>query len=339
MTSSYSTSEMPSEVSKAERPRWGAAESVINEGHLRRREPRSSLGSSFPVERGIFAPTVQISPIGAATRHSAGWQGLTAESIYAPAQKTIECQYSAPCHLLVMYVDGIRRDGATSIAGAAPSRLRHVANKLTFVPANHAYNEWLEVRTPMRISYLYLDPSKLDRSRNEDTAYAPKVFFHDPVVWDTATKLKGVIESGKANPAYVDALTEVLAHELSRPDEEPSRNSPARRGGLAIWQMRIVTQHIEEHIGEQISLVTLAKLARLSEAHFCRAFKQSFGVPPHEYHVQRRVEKAKALLAERNASVTDVGFALGYAHTSSFGAAFRKITGRSPREFRRDFSR
>jgi hypothetical protein len=75
-----------------------------------------------------------------------------------------------------MYVDGIRRDGETSIAGAAPSRLRHLANKLTFVPANHAYNEWLEVRTPMRISYLYLDPSKLDRSCNEDTAYAPKVF-------------------------------------------------------------------------------------------------------------------------------------------------------------------
>jgi AraC family transcriptional regulator len=102
--------------------------------------------------------------------------------------------------------------------------------------------------------------------------------------------------------------------------------------------MRIVTQHIEDHVGEQISLGALAELARLSQAHFCRAFKQSFGVPPHEYHVQRRIEKAKALLAERNASVTDVGFALGYSHTSSFSVAFRKITGRSPREFRRDFS-
>lgn len=337
MTSRYSTSEMPAETSEAERPRWGAAESVINEGHLRGREQRSRFGSSLPVECGILASTVRMSPIGAVKRHIAAWQDLTVESIYAPAQKTIECQYSAPRHLLVMYVDGIRRDGETSIAGAAPSRLRNVANKLTFVPANHAYNEWLEARTPMRISYLYLSPFKLDRSRNEDTAYAPKVFFHDPVVWDTATKLKGVIESGKANPSYVDALTEVLAHELSCPDEELSRNSPARRGGLAIWQMRIVTQHIEEHIGEQSSLVTLAKLARLSQAHFCRAFKQSFGVPPHEYHLQRRIEKAKALLAERNASVTDVGFASGYAHTSSFSVAFRRITGRSPREFRRDF--
>jgi AraC family transcriptional regulator len=327
MTNMYSPSEIPTEVSKADRV----------EGHLRGREQRPSFGSSLLVERGIFAPTVQISPIGAATRHSAGWQGLTAESIYAPVQKRIECQYTAAFHLLVLYVDGIRCDGETSIDGVAPSKLRNVANKLTFVPANHAYDEWHEARTPMRISYLYLDPSKLDRSRNEDTMYAPKVFFDDSVVWDTATKLKSVIESGKAAHSYVDALIDVLSHELSRSDKELSRNSPVSRGGLASWQMRIVTQHIEEHFGEQISLGTLAKLARLSQAHFCRAFKQSFGVPPHGYHVERRIEKAKALLAERNASVTDVGFALGYAHTSSFSVAFRKITGRSPREFRRDF--
>ena len=215
MTSRYSTSEMPSEVSKAERPRWGAAESVINGGHLRRRKRRPSFGSSFLVEREIFAPTVQISPIGAATRHSAGWQGLTAESIYAPVQKRIECQYSAAFHLLVMYVDGIRRDGETSIDGVAPSRLRNVANKLTFVPANHTYDEWHEARTPMRISYLYLDPAKLDGSRNEDTVYAPKAFFDDSVVWNTATKLTSVIESGKAAHSYVDALIDVLSHELS----------------------------------------------------------------------------------------------------------------------------
>ena len=192
MTNMYSPSEIPTEAGRFE-------------GHLRGRERRPSFGSSFLVEREIFAPTVQISPIGAATRHSAGWQGLTAESIYAPVQKRIECQYSAAFHLLVMYVDGIRRDGETSIDGVAPSRLRNVANKLTFVPANHTYDEWHEARTPMRISYLYLDPAKLDGSRNEDTVYAPKAFFDDSVVWNTATKLKSVIESGKAAHSYVDA--------------------------------------------------------------------------------------------------------------------------------------
>jgi AraC family transcriptional regulator len=130
----------------------------------------------------------------------------------------------------------------------------------------------------------------------------------------------------------------VLAHELSRSGEEVPRNSPVNHGGLATWQMRSVTNYVEEHLDEQISLVTLANLARLSPSHFSRAFKQSFGVPPHEYHIRRRIEKAKALLAEREASVTDVGFAMGYSHTSSFSVAFRKIVGRSPRAFRRDFT-
>jgi len=334
----HSRSALLTETSKASgRGRRDAAESSMHDGHVRTREPRSGFISSLPVECGVLQPIVQISPVDTAKRHSGGYHGVATEIIYAPAQRRIDCRYRGPCHLLLTYVDGVRRDGETFIDGLPPSTLRNVANKLTFVPANHAYNEWHETQTPMRISYLYLDPSRFNRLGDEDTVYAPKAFFDDSAVWNTVTKLRYVIESGKANKSYVDALTNVLAHELSRSNEEESRDSPVKRGGLATWQMRTATKHIEEHLGEQISLVTLARLARLSPSHFCRAFKQSFGVPPHEYHIQKRIEKAKALLAEPDASVTDIGFALGYGHTSSFSVAFRKIVGRSPRAFRRDF--
>jgi AraC-like DNA-binding protein len=95
--------------------------------------------------------------------------------------------------------------------------------------------------------------------------------------------LKGVIEGGNAGKSYVDALTNVLEHELARRDKEPSQTSSVSRGGLATWQIRTVAQHIEEHLSKQISLAALASLARLSQSHFSRAFKKSFGVPPHEY--------------------------------------------------------
>lgn len=334
----YSRSKPLTETSNAGREHWDSAASSINEGHLRSRELHSRFGASLPVDCGVLQSFVQISPVGTARRHSTAWQGLITESIYVPAQSRIECQYNAPSHLLVMYVDGVRREGETFIDGLTPSTLRNVTNKLTFVPANHAYSEWHETRTPMRISYIYLDPSRLNGLGDEDALYAPKAFFDDLVIWDTATKLRHVIERGQANKSYVDALIDVLAHELSGSDQEESRSPAVNRGGLAAWQMRSVTKHIEEHLGEQISLVTLANLARLSQSHFSRAFKQSFGVPPHEYHIQRRIEKAKSLLAERGASVTDVGFELGYSHTSSFSVAFRKITGQSPRAFRRDFT-
>ena len=150
--------------------------------------------------------------------------------------------------------------------------------------------------------------------------------------------MRDVVTNGKADKSYVAALTNVLAHELLRSGREMSQDSSVSRGGLATWQMRAVTRHIEEHLCDRIPLVTLAKLIRLSPSHFCRAFRQSFGIPPHEYHIRRRIEKAKTLLAEREASVTGVGFALGYSHTSSFSVAFRKITGQTPIQFRRDFT-
>jgi AraC family transcriptional regulator len=301
-------------------------------------ETRTALATPIASAAYLFGRTVEISPIDAVKRHSSGRYEILIENIYVPAQRKIECRFRAPAHLLVMYDDGIRRDGETSIDDLAPSNLRNIANKLTFVPPNCIYNEWHEPRTPMRFSYLYLNLRRPDGPGHETMTYAPKVFFDDSAVWDTATKLRDVITNGKAGKPYVDALTNVLAHELLRSEKKISQDSSVSRGGLATWQMRAVTRHIEEHLCERTPLVALAKLVRLSPSHFCRAFRQSFGIPPHEYHIRRRIEKAKALLAEREASVTGVGFALGYSHTSSFSVAFRKITGQTPIEFRRDFT-
>ena len=107
------------------------------------------------------------------------------------------------------------------------------------------------------------------------------------------------------------------------------------RGGLAAWQQRRVADYIEQHLAEQIPLATLAQLARLSSYYFCRTFKQSFGVSPHRYHNNRRIELAKTLLAAPDASVTDVGLTLGFSETSSFTSTFRKTTGLTPTAYRR----
>jgi AraC family transcriptional regulator len=73
----------------------------------------------------------------------------------------------------------------------------------------------------------------------------------------------------------------------------------------------------------------------LSPYYFCRAFKQSFGIPPHRYHIKRRIERAKTLLADPASSVTDVALELGFSETSSFSAAFRHTACTTPSEYRR----
>ncbi len=107
------------------------------------------------------------------------------------------------------------------------------------------------------------------------------------------------------------------------------------RGGLSGWQRRTVSDFIEAHLGEALRLTDLAQQARLSPFHFARAFKQSFGLPPHRYHVARRIARAKDLLADPSNSVTDIARTLGFAETSSFSSTFRRVTGASPSDFRR----
>src|SRR5262249_2194750 len=139
------------------------------------------------------------------------------------------------------------------------------------------------------------------------------------------------VDAGLANRLYMEALGTVVAHELVRLNSKTAQI----RGGLACWQRRIVTAYIEEHLADDIYIETLAKLVDLSRWYFCRAFKQSFGVPPHQYHILRRIERAKQLLMAPSPSVTDIGSALGYSDSSSFSTAFRKVTGFSPTNYHR----
>jgi AraC family transcriptional regulator len=167
-------------------------------------------------------------------------------------------------------------------------------------------------------------------------ALNPRVFFEDTTLWDTAVKLRKQIESAAAdNRLYFEALGVVLAHELVRLNAGIRPVEAPVRGGLAGWQQRIVTSYIEEHLSEQIPLATLARLVRLSPYYFCRAFKQSLGMPPHRYHNSRRIEQAKALLAKPELSVTNIGLTVGFSETSSFTAAFRKATGQTPTGYQR----
>jgi len=262
-----------------------------------------------------------------------------AEVVQSPSNDSFHYRFRAPMHLLVVYEQGVRRDGETFVEGLPRSTLRDLSRKLIFVPAGHEYHEWQEPRTLTRAMYFYVDPAKLQSDSELDMAglsFAPRLFFHDATLWDSALKLMRSVESlMSADRLYGEALGVVLMHELILFNRGRPRIEPQVRGGLAGWQQRIVTAYIEDHLAEQISLATLAGLVRLSPYYFCRAFKQSFGIPPHRYHTGRRIERAKAMLAKRESSVTEIGLTVGFSEASSFTTAFRKTTGLTPSGYHR----
>jgi AraC family transcriptional regulator len=301
---------------------------------------RSTDNAAFgPPDCGIgdvSSGAIDIIPAHAAERRAIGWDGIRVEIVQCLTGDKVEFRYRAPCHLLLVYQEGVRDEGETLIEGLAPSSVRTLRGKLTFVPAGYHYCEWQRSRVRSRIICFYFDPAKMPmHSDAAPTPFPSRMYFENNALWETAVKLATAIEDGAEAERYSEALAVVVAHELSCANGNIRRRRPLARGGLAVWQQRIVEAYIEENLCEPIPLAVLATLVGLSSYHFCRAFKRSVGVPPHRYHVNRRIERAKTLLANPSRSVTETALELGFSETSSFSAAFRQATGATPSEYRR----
>jgi AraC family transcriptional regulator len=241
--------------------------------------------------------------------------------------------------LLIVHERAERHDGETLIEGLPKSTQREFNCKLSFVPAGHRFYGWQTPRVLTRVTYFYIDlqdPLFDLESGIPCPTIGPRLFFFDRAVWDTALKLKA--EIGNSDPGsrqYAEALSLVLMHELIRSERTTAGATRLLRGGLPAWQQKRVAEFIQEHLAEEISLTALAELVDLSLYHFARAFKQSFGAPPHRYHMARRMDRARSLLQRPALSVTQIGIQIGFRETSSFTRAFRKFTGLTPTEYRR----
>ncbi|MEV5506423.1 helix-turn-helix domain-containing protein [Streptomyces orinoci] len=87
---------------------------------------------------------------------------------------------------------------------------------------------------------------------------------------------------------------------------------------------------------QPLDIPALARIAHVSEAHFTRTFRATFGETPHRYLQRRRVERAMFLLRETDHSITDICFEVGFGSPGTFSRTFSAITGRSPRAYRKE---
>lgn len=281
---------------------------------------------------------VRFSPPDVVTRQFAEWDGLRVDVVTAQQQVSFEYSFVADHHLLVALEHAEHDEGETKVEGMPATTCRHLSGRLTFVPAGHRISGWQRPRVLTRVNFYYIDrrgPLLDEELGFGDTEFRPRLLFFDDELWRLAIKLRSLTVDGGARQ-YGEALSILLGHELMRLNR--GRAQPrAVQGGLSGWQRKRVIEFMEAHLSEEVRLATMAGLVDLSPYHFARAFKQSFGAPPHRYHLGRRIERAKTMLTESQDSVTDIARMLGFAETSSFSAAFRRIAGASPRDWRRSF--
>jgi transcriptional regulator GlxA family with amidase domain len=85
---------------------------------------------------------------------------------------------------------------------------------------------------------------------------------------------------------------------------------------------------------EEWPVARLARVSRISAAHFARSFHRAFGAPPHRYLLTRRIEKATALLRDTELAITEIAFQTGWSSLGTFGRTFRDVTGETPSALR-----
>jgi AraC family transcriptional regulator len=139
---------------------------------------------------------------------------------------------------------------------------------------------------------------------------------------------------GPGGRLLAESLGNVLAvHLLRHFSAHGAANTPLG-GVLPKHKLRAVIEYIREHLDAELSLDHLAAVTHLSPYHFARLFKNSTGLPPHQYVVARRVERAKELLRQRDGlSLADVAVEVGFSSQSHFTRHFKRLVGVTPRRF------
>jgi AraC family transcriptional regulator len=234
----------------------------------------------------------------------------------------------------------VRREADHTITIHAGAAVRGACQSQSFVynrgdldlwPAGSS-DEWSQQQASTSL-VLRFAPSMLTRVAEDigiDARRAglePRNHFRDPGIEHIAWALQAEqIEGSPTGELYAESLFHALATRLL---QAYAANTTAR-GGLAKRELQRLQDYIEGHLDQKLSLVHLASLANVSVSHLKKAFRQSTGVPVHNYVMRRRVERAKSLLLEGKMSGMQVALESGFAHPSHMARCMKAHLGLVP---------
>ena len=122
---------------------------------------------------------------------------------------------------------------------------------------------------------------------------------------------------------YVEAVATQLAVHLLRNYASVTFPEPAGKGRLSPAQFRRLTEYIDSRLHEPLNLETLAEVVGVGMWTFTRHFRESFGRTPHAYIIERRIDRARRLLAQSRMPIKEVASACGFADQAHMTRVFR----------------
>ena len=240
-------------------------------------------------------------------------------------------------HHVVMAYNGAvqrieRRSGSSVVRGT-------FRRGVVIIIPEGSSSRW-DIPKPVDVVQLYLPHASLKRAADEagsaSTDLLERTAHPDPITSRLLLSAAGVLEgNGALDTLFRLQLTDLLATRLlAAHTGSPTTFQPVV-GGLSPKVLVRAIERLRSDSETDLSLDALASDAGLSRFHFCRAFRESTGLSPHAWLRQHRLEQAMNMLRDTDASVVSVAVALGYSSQTAFAAAFRKLTGETPSDWRR----
>jgi len=160
--------------------------------------------------------------------------------------------------------------------------------------------------------------------------------MNDPVIAHLMASIRLAIERpGEASSLFVDHVAAALMHHVARVYGGMRLAQDRPRGGLSPSQERRARELLTSNLAADLTLEQVAREFGMSVRHFGRAFRQSLGMPPHRWLLQRRVERAQELMRSTGRTLSAIAAECGFADQSHFTRVFTAMVGVSPGQWRR----
>lgn len=219
----------------------------------------------------------------------------------------------------------------------------------SLVPAGHqSYWRWSYVEEGVPCDFhLHLDPAFVRRiavvnldDLPQDVEFRANLCFYNPALRVLAQLLLEEVEhDGAHGSLYAESLTTSLVALLLKSQRSwpKSQAPPPRSHGR--HRLHLVCEYIDANLGAHLHLEQLGAIVSLGPDRFGEVFRAALGVSPYRYVLQRKLDRAKAMLSKEKLSITEIAVHLGFADHAHFSATFRRATGLTPSRFRTESRR
>lgn len=261
-------------------------------------------------------------------------ENVRIEFLCCRSQTTLQWRVTRP-HVSLMWVRDKGGNARMTMAGQESDSIAPGRAKFWFLPEGAGAEGELTGRGAYDCGGVFVEPSFLPAAVKQALAEPIAGFSHDALGRAFDEMARELTAADELLPIFTEGWAMQALAYVARATMERRLRRATTGSGLAPWQLRRAKDIILADLSESLPMSLIAAACKLSISHFARAFKASTGLPPHQWLMTARIERARALLAESSTPLAEVAGMCGFADQSHFSRVFARVMGTSPGAWQR----